>query len=394
MKVFEINSVCGIRSTGRICTDIADSLINEGHECIIAYGREDIPERYKIISHKIGDDFDVKVHGAISRLFDASGFGSRNSTRRLIEFIKKYDPDVIHLHNIHGYYLNIEILFDYLKFSNKRVIWTMHDCWALTGHCTNFSSVGCEKWRVGCEKCVQKKRYPSSLFLDNSKRNYIKKKSIFQNVPNLTVVTPSEWLADIVKQSFLKEYPVYVINNGIDTDTFKPCESNFRERFALKNKFVILGVSSTWDRLKGFDDFLKLAKIITTDYRIVLIGLNEKQIANLPNNIVGIARTNSTLELAQIYSSADVFVNFTYEDNYPTVNLEAQACGTPALTYNTGGSVESVPERNIIPAGDIEGAFEKIKNGDYDGNLRSGINLDKKSFTEQYIGLYLNTIDR
>lgn len=348
MKVLMINSVCGIRSTGRICTDLAEVLEQQGHECKIAYGRETVPEKYQKYAVRIGSDLGVKIHALQSRIFDNTGFGSKKDTERFIEWVKEYNPDVIHLHNLHGYYINIEVLFNYLADANKPVIWTLHDCWSFTGHCAYFSYVGCDKWRTGCNNCIQKKSYPASKFFDRSCKNWLEKKELFTKVKKMTLVTPSKWLAGLVKESYMGKYPVEVIPNGIDLNVFKPTPSDFREKNGLVGKKIILGVASVWDKRKGFDDFIELSKIIDDNTKIVLVGLSKTQLKNLPQNILGIERTNSTKELAEIYTAADVLFNPTYEDNYPTVNLEAQACGTPVVTYRTGGSVESVPEENIV----------------------------------------------
>lgn len=358
MKVLMINSVCGVGSTGRICTDIADMLLSQGHECKIAYGRGEVPEKYRDISVRIGSTFKVYCNVLKSRLFDNEGFNAVGATKKLVRWIKEYDPDVIHLHNIHGYYLNVKILFDYLKTSGKKIIWTLHDCWAFTGHCAYFDCPYCDKWRTECGKCIRVKDYPQAL-ISHAKRNYKRKKQTFCGVPNLTIVTPSKWLSGLVEQSFLSEYQTVVINNGIDLSVFKPTESDFRERFGLTDKKIILGVASVWEKRKGFNDFLELAKLIDDSYRIVLVGVNDKQLKMLPSSVIGIKRTNNVKELAEIYTAADVLFNPTYEDNYPTVNLEAQACGTPVITYPTGGSVESVPSENVVKSKDI--FLEKIK---------------------------------
>ena len=353
MKVLQINSVCGIRSTGRICTDIADVLTANGHECKIVYGRETVPEKYKKYAVRIGSNTDVKLHALESRLFDNSGFGSKKATNDFIKWVKEYDPDVIHLHNIHGYYINIEILFNYLKSCNKRIIWTLHDCWPFTGHCSYFTMVKCEQWKAHCSYCVQKHCYPSSILADHCKSNFERKRALVSGIKDMTLITPSKWLADLVSESFLKKYPVKVIHNGIDLSVFKPTESDLRKKYGLTDKKVILGVASVWDERKGLDDFIKLSDLLDRQYQIVLIGLSDRQLKKMPDNVIGIKRTDSVTELAQWYTTADVFINLTYEDNYPTVNLEAQACGTPCITYRTGGSVESVPEENIVDAGDI-----------------------------------------
>ena len=343
-----INSVCGIRSTGRICTDIASELEAQGHQVKIAYGRENVPEQFQRYAVRIGNDLDMRLHGVKARLLDASGFGSKSATKRFIKWVKDYDPDVIHLHNIHGYYINIEILFNYLKNSGKPVVWTLHDCWAFTGHCAYFDFAGCEKWKTGCYGCPQKKSYPSSILIDRSKKNHIQKRRLFTTLSNMTVVTPSQWLAGLVKKSYLGKYNIRVINNGIDTEVFKPTSGDFRQKYNIGSKKIILGVAGVWDRRKGFEDFYKLSSILEDSYQIVLVGLNEKQISALPKNIIGISSTESASELAEIYTAADVFVNPTLEDNYPTVNLEAQACGTPVITYNTGGSPESVDFKGVV----------------------------------------------
>ena len=357
-----INSVCGIRSTGRICTDLAQELEKQGHEVKIAYGRESVPDEFHKYAVRIGDDLDVKIHGLMARLFDASGFGSKVATKKFISWVKEFDPDIIHLHNIHGYYINIEVLFEYLKTCGKKIIWTLHDCWAFTGHSAFCDAAHCEKWEKGCSDCSQIKEYPKS-YRDNSKANWKRKKYCFTGVPNLTIVTPSHWLAGLVKRSFLKEYPVKVIHNGIDTSKFRPLKNDFRQVYGLENKFILLGVSSVWNDLKGYSDFIKLSSMLSDEYRIVLVGLNKQQIEALPENIIGIEKTNSIKELAYIYSSADLFLNLTYCDNYPTVNLEARACGLPVVTYNTGGSPESagmIPELTA-PQSDLKTVLEEIE---------------------------------
>ncbi len=341
MKVLMINSVCGIRSTGRICTDLADALTAQGHEVKIAYGRETVPEKSRKYAVRIGSNTDNKLHGLRSRLFDDTGFGSKRATKRFIEWVKSYDPDVVHLHNIHGYYINIELLFRYLAEAEKPVIWTLHDCWSFTGHCAYFDYAECDRWKTGCHNCPQKKEYPSSMLADRSKKNWEAKKKLFTAVKDMVFVTPSEWLAEILGQSYFGKYPVKVINNDIDLSVFRPTEGDFREKNGLTGKKMLLGVASVWDRRKGLKDYIKLSEKLDDNYRIVLVGLSEEQIKQLPENVIGISRTNNTKELAEIYTAADYFLNLTYEDNYPTVNLEAQACGTPVISYRTGGSTES-----------------------------------------------------
>lgn len=339
-----INVVCGIRSTGRICTDLASALEAQGHEVKIAYGRENVPAEFQKYAVRIGSDFDVKIHGLKARLFDAAGFGSKRATKKFIKWVREYDPDVIHLHNIHGYYINIEVLFTYLKTCGKKIIWTLHDCWAFTGHCSHFSYVKCYKWKTECNHCIQKKEYPCSMLFDLSKKNWNNKKRAFEGVPNLTIVTPSKWLADLVGESFLAEYRTKVVHNGIDTEVFKPTESLFREKNGLQEKKMLLGVASAWNHRKGLQEFVKLSELLNSEYRIVLVGLTREQIQDLPREIMGIERTNSVRELAEIYSAADVFVNLSVEETFGMTTVEAISCGTPVIVYKMTAMSELVTD--------------------------------------------------
>lgn len=335
MKVLFINSVCGIGSTGRICTDLAQQLEAEGNEVKIAYGRKGtVPEQFQKYAVRIGTDFDCKMHAIQTRLFDIHGFGSKRATKEFLKWAEEYKPDLLWLHNLHGYYINVEMLFDWIKkHPEMQVKWTLHDCWAFTGHCSY---------------CSQLRRYPACFAMSSVSKNFERKRRAFTGVKNMTLITPSKWLADLTRQSFLKEYPVEVHYNTIDTSIFKPTPSDFRERYGLQDKIIVLGVANVWEDRKGLFDFYKLAEMLDDRYVIVLVGLSEKQIKELPKNIKGIQRTNSPQELAAIYTAADVFVNPTYEDNYPTVNLEAQACGTRVITYDTGGCKETIRSENGI----------------------------------------------
>ena len=391
MKVLMINSVCGIRSTGRICTDLAAELEKQGHEVKIAYGRESVPEQFQRFAVRIGTDLDVKLHGLKARAFDAMGFGSKRATKKFIKWVKEYDPDVIHLHNIHGYYINIEILFDYLKTCGKRIIWTLHDCWAFTGHSAYCDAIDCARWKTGCHDCPQKNVYPKS-YTDHSKKNWINKKEIFTGVPNLTIVTPSNWLKGLVKESFLKDYPTLVIHNGVDTSVFKPTESDFRERYGLQKKIVVLGVAAVWEKRKGLEDIIALSEQIDDNYAVVLVGISETQKRALPERIITVDVNNNINELVRIYSTADVFVNPTYEDNYPTVNLEAIACGTPVITYNTGGSPECVGKNGIVvKKGSIQDMAKSIQNRSYPIITTKSSMLDKNIMIQQYLKWIHNT---
>lgn len=389
MKVLMINVVCGIRSTGRICTDLAEELISRGHDVRIAYGRETVPKAYEKYAFRIGSDMDVIFHAAKSRILDDAGFGSKNTTEKFIQWIRKYDPDVIHLHNLHGYYINVESLFSYLKNCGKKIIWTLHDCWSFTGHCTYFDYVNCNKWKTACEKCIQRKKYPSSLIMDQSKRNFRVKEELFTHIPNMTIVTPSFWLKDLLSQSFLKQYPVKVIHNGINTDVFQPTASQIRKQLGCDDKIIVLGVAAIWDRRKGLDYFIQLASMLDKTYQIVLIGLSKDQLNNLPECIIGKERTNSVQELAELYSAADIFVNPTLEDNYPTTNIEAIACGTPVVSFETGGCGESANWYGCtVPKGDTEALCNAIKK--YKEYTKQDVQLDSNYSVSQYLELYEN----
>lgn len=345
MRVLQINSVCGIGSTGRIATDIHKMLIEQGHESYIAYGRGEAKNCNNSI--RIGNNLDVLFHVLLTRFFDMHGFGSKRATKKFIKKVKEINPDVIHLHNIHGYYINIEVLFNYLKESGKKVVWTLHDCWAFTGHCAHFEYIKCEKWSSHCLNCPQKKEYPKSILVDNSYKNFSWKKELFLGVANLELITPSDWLFNLTSKSFLNKYKIQTIHNGIDQNIFKPTIGLFRETYNLKDKFIILGVSSIWTEKKGLNSYIKLSRIINKNMKIVLVGkINRNKKKKVPNSIICIDKTSNLTELAEIYSSADVFLNLTLEDNFPTVNLEAQSCGTPVITLDTGGSKETLISSN------------------------------------------------
>lgn len=388
MKVLMINVVCGIGSTGRICTDLAAALEAQGHEVKIAYGRGNVPEELQRYAVRIGTDSDVRLHGVKARLLDGAGFGSRRTTQRFIQWVKAYDPDVIHLHNIHGYYIHVGVLFDYLKKCGKRIIWTLHDCWSFTGHSAYCDAVGCDRWEKGCFQCPQRKTYPKAM-TDRSKENWNRKKEAFSSVPNLTVVTPSHWLAEQVKRSFLNEYPIEVIHNGIDTSLFKRSDSDFKEKNHLQDKTVLLGVATSWDNMKGLSDFIRLSEKLDATYQIVLVGVTGEQLRRLPKNILGVPRTSSVDELVRIYNAADIFLNLSYCETYPTVNLEARACGTPVITYLTGGSPESAGKDCIAVArGDLCELIAAIKRMKEKPVVPEGDDLDGHITLARYLEVY------
>lgn len=360
-KLLQINITSNIGSTGRIVENLGLLAQKNGWESYIGCF-ESNESSSQIIG--IGGKIDFFNHVLQTRFFDNHGFASVNSTKKFITEIEKINPDVIHLHNLHGYYLNISLLFEYLKKSNKRVFWTLYDCWSFTGHCSYFDLVKCDKWKKECNNCPNKKEYPKSIFLDKSRENFIKKKQLFNGVKNLTIIVNSNWLKSKVKNSYLSNYKIEMIPNGINLNDFKPViKSDKKNELNLRGKFIILGIASQWNERKGLSEFIKISQRLNEDERIVLDGLNDKQRRNLPNTIIALDRAKSIKELVILYSMADVFVNATKEDNFPTTNLEALACGTPVVTYNTGGSPESVGSKTgyVVEKEDIESLMIKIR---------------------------------
>lgn len=359
MKLVQINAV--VRgSTGRIMLQTAELARENGME-VYTFSRKK-PKQPKMDNHfYFGSFLENLIHRAIAQITGFSECFSFFSTVSLIIKLKKIKPDIIHLHNLHGWYINLPLLFRYIKKNNIRTVWTMHDCWSFTGHCPHFDMVGCDKWKTGCGDCPQYKDYPKS-FVDNSRKLFKLKRKWFTGVNDLTIVTPSQWLADLVKQSFLKDYPVKVINNGINLDIFKPTPSDFRKKYDCENKYIVLGVAFGWGERKGLDVFIELSKKLPDNYKIVLVGTNDSVDKLLPDNIISIHRTQNQKELAEIYSAADLFVNPTREETYPTVNMEALACGTPILTFRTGGSPEIIDETcgAVVPKNDIEKLYSEL----------------------------------
>lgn len=367
-RLLQINPVLRVNtSTGRIMQEIGELAMQNGWESYIAYsrGRDGLrPCRSRLVA--VGGKLDVAWHGVQTRLFDRHGLASARATRQFVKKIEEIKPDIIHIHNLHGYFLNYRILFDYLKDSGIPVVWTVHDCWLYTGHCYYYSYARCDRWQNGCHDCPQRRLFPASLWKDRSRQNWLDKREVFMSLPKdkLTIVPVSDWICGEMRESFLKDYKFRVIHNGIDTDTFKVyAASDVRRIYNIRSKYLLLGVASIWSEEKGFDDFIRLARSLNDDEVIVLVGVKREEMKRLPHNIIGIPRTENIRQLAELYSAATAFVNFTYQDNYPTVNLEAIACGTPVVTYRTGGSVEAVTENTgfIVEQGDIADALRKVR---------------------------------
>lgn len=356
-RVLIINSVCGVGSTGRICVRQAEEFMKQGYEVRIAYGRGNAPSEWRNCSVKIGSSGSVLAHGFYTRIADRHGLGSWLTTKKFLQWAEEFRPDVLCLHNIHGYYINFELLFEWIKnHSEMKVIWMLHDCWSFTGHCAHFSLAGCERWKSRCGNCPETHVYPASFLADNSESNFIRKKNAFTGVGNLELVVPSRWLANLVRESFLSCYPIAVSPIGIDTDVFKPTSSDFRSRYGLEDKIVILSVANIWNEKKGFSDILGLSRRLDECCAVVIVGrIKNKDRRRIPPGVIQIPHTDSAEDLAKIYTAADVFINPTYEDTYSTVNLEAQACGTVVITYDTGGCGETIrlEGSRVIPCGSL-----------------------------------------
>lgn len=390
-RLLIINITCNQGSTGKISEQVGLIMKQRGWDVYLAHGarRVNPSELETIPFSSVKGEY---LHALKSLLFDADGLGSSRATRLLVERIKEIKPDVIQIHNLHGYYINYQVLFEYLNRTRIPIVMTLHDCWTFTGHCVHFELVGCDKWKTECYNCELKNKYPKqSLLLDRSQRNYSLKKRYFSSNPHLHIVAVSDWLAGNVRQSFLKNNPLHVIHNGIDIDTYKPIGVK------CSDKFKILAVSNVWHKDKGLFDIYRLRQLLPVeDYSITLVGLTEKQMKALPAGIVGITSTANQQELVDLYSKSDVLINPTYADTYPTINLEAIACGTPVVTYNTGGSPESITDRTgiIVDCGDIKGmatAIEILKNkplSPEECRKYAVENFDKNRCFMSYVRLY------
>lgn len=357
-KIVQINTVAVNGSTGRITEGIGIAAKNRGYDTYIAYGRN-IPSQSDSKLIKIGNNISVNEHVLETRLFDRQGLASRIATKEFIRELEELKPDLIHLHNIHGNYLNYKLLFNFLSEKCIPIVWTIHDCWAFTGHCVHFTAVNCDKWITGCFSCPRISSYPKSFFIDRSKRNFRDKKNAFCSVKNMTIVPVSNWLGDIISRSFLGVYPIQVIQNGIDTQVFYPRKNDIqfiKKKYGLENKFIILGVATGWSRENGLFDFINLRRILNDNFVIVLVGVSKSLKNVLPKGIIGIERTDNQAELAAIYTAADIFINGSFEETFGLVTAEAMACGTPVIVYNSTACPEIVDDRTgfIVPVGDIK----------------------------------------
>lgn len=369
-RIVQINPVVRTStSTGRIMQEIGALAEQAGWRnwCAYGLGRDGV-RSCTTDTIAVGGKWSTALHGVVTRLFDRHGLGSAAATRKFVDELRALDPDIVHIHNIHGYFLNYPILFDYLSHSRARVVWTVHDCWLYTGHCYYYSAVGCDRWQSGCGSCPQRGAFPRSIIVDRSRRNFADKCRSFTSMPKdrMVIVPVSEWMRGEMSHSFLSEYSFRVIHNGIDTSVFRPYEdcADIRARLGIApDSKIILGLASIWSAEKGLDDFIALAGRLASDETLVMVGVDPRTAKRLPQSVRSIRRTENIEMLARLYSAATAFVNPTYQDNYPTVNLEAIACGTPVVTYRTGGSVESVTPATgrIVEQGDVDGLLAAVR---------------------------------
>ncbi len=391
MKVVQINSVCGSGSTGKICVAVSGLLTEAGVENYILYasGSSSYPAGKRYMSAP-----EIKWQALKSRIFGNYGFQSKAATKRLIKELEQISPDVVHLHNLHGHNVHLGMLFSYLKQNNIKTFWTFHDCWAFTGYCPHYDMICCTQWKSeGCQRCPQTKRF--SWVFDYSSHLFAQKKALFTGL-DLTVITPSHWLAEQVKQSFLKDCEIKVIHNGIDLSVFYPRESDFRRKYGLEDKFIVLGVAFDWGIRKGLDVFVELSKRLDARFQIVLVGTNDKIDAHLPDRILSIHHTQDQAELAEIYTAANVFVNPTREEVLGLTNIEANACGTPVITFDTGGSPECIDEtsgyvvlKNSID--DIEAVICRLAESSelsQENCIERAKMFDQRKRLDEYVRLY------
>lgn len=399
MRIVQINMLHN-GSTGKIMLNIANCARKQGHEVWtfspIVHHMHSQMDTPRIAGHEyFGSRRENMIHRVFDRLFSLNGMFSYFGTKKLLRTLDQIKPDIIHLHNLHNLTVDLRGLFGYIKKNNIKTVWTLHDCWALTGRCPHYELAKCGKWKTGCGNCPQIKVYPPA-YIDLTGLMWKLKRRWFTSIETMVITPPSQWLADQVKQSYLKDYPIQVIHNGIDLSVFKPTESDFRSQYGCENKKVILGVAFDWDKRKGLDVFIELSRRLPADYRIVLVGTDEKVEEKLPDNFIAIRRTQNQQELAAIYSAADVFVNPTRADTFPTVNIEALACGTPVVTFAVGGSGEMLNDTcgMVVPCDDIDAMVNAIneitegKNHTHEACVRRAWEYDQYEKFAEYVELY------
>lgn len=367
MRVAHIN-VTSELSTGRIALGICDAVRQSGHAALLCHARGGVPEA--VPSYRIGGRLNSLVHAGFARFFDCAGFLSRRATKKLVRQLRLYRTDLVHLHNLHGYYVNLPILMEYLRDANVPVVWTLHDCWPFTGHCAHYSMARCERFRTGCHHCPNQKEYPASLLLDRSRENWLRKRALFTALPDLTLVAPSRWLAGETRKSFLSGAPVHVLPSGIDLEAFRPASGNdveaAVERYGLRrlgDKPIVLSVASAWRAAKGINDLIDLQDLVKDEMVIAVVGLTPRQMEVLPPEMICIPMVAGPHSLSALYTAADICVSLSYEESQGLTLVEALACGTQVVCYGATALPEIVTEETglIVPVGDIEAAAEACR---------------------------------
>lgn len=396
-KLLQINVDANNGSNGSIARELGKEALRRGWESYIAYGRRSVPSESTLI--RIGSDFDVKMHGIQSRLFDNHGLASKSATLTFLKRLDNIKPNLVHLHNIHGYFLNYKILFEYLKGKNIPVVWTFHDCWPFTGHCGHFESIQCEKWKTGCHECELRKEYPTSWFFDRSSRNYMQKKKSFTSIEKLHITTVSKWLMSKVEDSFFQDYPITPVYNFVDELVFNPdVERIRRSDYRLDNRRILLGVAANWSPAKGVADFNRLADVLSDRYQVVMVGVTENDKSQISPSIRCIARVESPQKLAALYAEADILLNLSRQETFGMTTLEAMACGTPGISYNNTACPEVLSENTgvVVPTGDVEAVIAAIQTIEQNGKAyyrnncvaRANTVFSKNNIISQYFDVY------
>ena len=395
MKVVQINAIYGSKSTGTIVKDIDKLLESKGHESYVVYPQA---TEEPTNGYKIGNKFDYKLHALLTRLLGKQAYFSRNSTKKLLNQIDKIKPDIVHLHNLHSNYIHLNMLLDYLAIKKIKTVITLHDCWFFTGKCFHYQVANCDKWKESCGDCPKIKDDVPSWFFDPTSEVISDKRKYFNKIDSLTVVGVSKWISEEAKQGIFKDNKIVTIYNGVDIDIFKPTQSEIRKELKLEDKFILIGTAEKWLDTLNKHTLEYIASNLQSDMKLIIFGCSKDQIEKLPDSVIGLGYIKDRRELVKLYSMADVFVNVTWEDSLPTVNIESLACGTPVITYESGGSPEIVNKETglVVLQGDkfklMNSILEVKKMGkDYYHDKcinRVFENFDKNSRYEEYIALY------
>lgn len=403
MKVVQINAVCGVGSTGRICVELNDMIVQRGHEGIVLYGNGSSEYQF---SKKISGKYGVKLHGLLSRIFGKNAAYSPLATWKMISFLRSYQPDVVHLHNLHGNYVNLNPLLRYLAKNDIPTVITLHDCWFFTGKCTHYTAVGCDRWQTGCHDCPKLKGDIPSWFFDRTAEMWQEKKALFGAIPRLAVVGVSDWITDEARKSFLKDAAILKrIYNWIDLSVFYPRGKEAAQKFGIaEDKFSVLCIGAGWNENSAkTKDLLELAKLLPEEYEIILAG-SVSFAEKLPSNVKAVGYISSTEDLARLYSACDVYVHLSREDTFGKVIAEALACGPPAVVYNSTACPEILGEGcgTVVVPGDVEAvvhAIENIQKGyraNYEKNCAeyAAANFAKEKLVKDTLVLYSGLIEK